>query len=221
MSNDTTNIDYPPDQYPYRIKSWDKFQRYKFRNPPWIKLHINILQSEDWVLLDDSSRLLMVVLLLVASRYEGFLPKVIENADYLKRIAHFSKKPKIKPLIECGFLEKTHTDAPTCTQARTNALQSTEYREESKKDAPPASVPSSPEKELFQRGKEVLGKNAGGLIKKLLAAKNGDAALARAVIEVASTKQDPREYVGAVLAKQGNGAPGWSGPFTFHGEFRV
>ncbi len=54
------------------------------------------------------------------------------------------------------------------------------------------------ERELFRRGKDVLGINAGGLIKHLLKAK-GRVELARAAIETAATKQDPREYVGAII----------------------
>jgi hypothetical protein len=55
------------------------------------------------------------------------------------------------------------------------------------------------ESELFRRGKKVLGANAGGVVKKLLKAKGGNIALARAAIETASTKGDPREYIARVI----------------------
>lgn len=55
--------------------------------------------------------------------------------------------------------------------------------------------PSIAEREYFQRGKQILGKSAGGLLAKLLKAKGGNVALARSAIESASTKQDPVEYV--------------------------
>ncbi len=46
-----------------------------------------------------------------------------------------------------------------------------------------------------------MGKNAGGQLAKLKAAKGGNVALARAVIETASTRQNPAEYVaGAIRA---------------------
>jgi hypothetical protein len=61
--------------------------------------------------------------------------------------------------------------------------------------APPD--PAVPEREYFLRGREVLGKGAGGLIGKLLKAKGGNVALARAAIEQASQKQNPAEYVAA------------------------
>lgn len=54
---------------------------------------------------------------------------------------------------------------------------------------------------LYQRGMEVFGPKSGGLVKKLLVAKNGSIPLARAAIEQASTKADPREYIGAIINK--------------------
>jgi hypothetical protein len=73
-------------------------------------------------------------------------------------------------------------------------------KEREKDAAPEARLPSDEEKDLFRRGKRVLGSNAGGLIKRLLASQDGSIPKTRALIEVASTKQDPREYVGAVTS---------------------
>jgi hypothetical protein len=84
-------------------------------------------------------------------------------------------------------------------------------KKEESKSAVPAerTLPASPadlEKELFDRGKQVLGKSAGGQIVKLKNAKGGNIALARAAIEQASTKQNPAEYIAAVI-KGGAGPP--------------
>jgi hypothetical protein len=59
--------------------------------------------------------------------------------------------------------------------------------------------PPTPEAELYRRGKQVLGQSAGGMIKKLVAAKGGSIAQARAAIETASEKGDPGEYIGAII----------------------
>lgn len=79
-----------------------------------------------------------------------------------------------------------------------------------KKDSVPTerapAAPPDPEKELFDRGKQVLGQKSGGLIVKLKAAKGGSIAKARSVIEQASTKQDPAEYVAAAI-RGGAGPP--------------
>jgi len=79
------------------------------------------------------------------------------------------------------------------------ATRDREQNTEKEKDA--AAPPSSPEKELFDRGRQVLGDKAGGMVKNLLKAKSGDTALARAAIETASTKSNPREYVSGIIHK--------------------
>jgi hypothetical protein len=85
-----------------RVKNWRQFQHYRDRNPPWIKLHFALLSSPDWVMLDDTSRVLAVACMLIASRNEGAIP---DNPEYIKRVAYLNKTPNFKPLIDCGFLE--------------------------------------------------------------------------------------------------------------------
>lgn len=63
----------------------------------------------------------------------------------------------------------------------------------------PSAVIPSQEADLYRRGKEILGRSAGGLISNLLRAKGGSIAQARAAIEQASEKADAREYIGAII----------------------
>lgn len=121
----------------FKVKNWEQFQHYKDRNPPWIKLHFALLASEDWVTLDDASKLLAVVCMLIASRNGGMIPN---NPAYLKRVAYLDKAPKLKPLIDCGFLEIPQADA-IATQASASTLQAdarpeTETETETEKKEP-------------------------------------------------------------------------------------
>jgi len=85
-----------------RIRNWERFQQYKDRCPPWIKLHREILQSEDWVMWDDASRVLAIACMLLASRTDdGTVPL---NLEYIKRAAYLNAAPDLRPLIACGFL---------------------------------------------------------------------------------------------------------------------
>lgn len=52
---------------------------------------------------------------------------------------------------------------------------------------------------LFERGVEVLGEGSRGLIAKLKKVKGGSVGEARAAIEMASTKVNPREYIGRIV----------------------
>jgi uncharacterized protein YdaU (DUF1376 family) len=64
----------------------------------------------------------------------------------------------------------------------------------------------APEAIVFREGRELLGKSAGGMIKKLLDAKGGNIASARAAILEASTKDNPRQYIGGIINRR-NAAP--------------
>jgi uncharacterized protein YdaU (DUF1376 family) len=77
--------------------------------------------------------------------------------------------------------------------------KSSTLRADALKDADASSDPSKADRELYERGKEVLGKKAGALITQVKTHYGGNIALARAAIEQASTKQDPLEYVGRIL----------------------
>lgn len=103
----------------FKVRNWEQFQHYKDRNPPWIKLHFALLASEDWVTLDDASKLLAVVCMLIASRNNGLVPN---NPAYLKRVAYLDRLPKLKPLIDCGFLEIPQADASDL-QAPASSMQ--------------------------------------------------------------------------------------------------
>lgn len=116
----------------YRIVGWNKYQHYKERNPPWVKLHYELLSSQTWVSLDDASRVLAVACMLVASRHDGCIPT---NDTYMERVAYLNKKPNYKPLIDCGFLEHASTMLADASNLHTNARPETEtYREETEKE---------------------------------------------------------------------------------------
>ena len=104
------------------VRNWHQFQHYKDRNPPWIKLHFELLASEDWVTLSDASRVLAIACMLLASRNEG---KVPANSAYIKRVAYLNSEPDFGPLIACGFLRlegdasKLQADARPETETET------------------------------------------------------------------------------------------------------
>ena len=116
-----------------QVANWDKYQHYRHRSPPWIKLHQELLASEDWVMLADASKLLMVVCMLVAAKFDGRVPN---SPHYFKRVAYLDKMPDLTPLIETGFLVKLQADASTVQadasdrkRLRTNATPEKSKRE--------------------------------------------------------------------------------------------
>lgn len=63
------------------IKNFEKYQHYKHRNPPWIKLHLELLDDVDFLRMPDASKWHYVGLLLLASRHENNIPAY---KDYIK-----------------------------------------------------------------------------------------------------------------------------------------
>ena len=86
----------------YRIRNWHKYQHYRERNPPWIKLHVEMLASEEWVTLADADKLTAIVCMMIAAKEHG---RLTDNADFIRRVAYLQATPDLGPLIASGFLE--------------------------------------------------------------------------------------------------------------------
>jgi hypothetical protein len=57
-----------------KIKNWTKFQHFKDRRPPWVKLYRDILDDLEWHELDPLAAKVLVMLWLIASEDEGRIP---------------------------------------------------------------------------------------------------------------------------------------------------
>lgn len=141
------------------------------------------------------------MLWLLASEYED--GKIDASLDKLAFRLHMTRgelDDALTPLIEKGFFNASEVLA----ECKRDACLEKEIEEENiekrerKNGADAPLDPAVPERDYFFRGREVLGKGAGGLIGKLLKAKGGNVSLARAAIEQASQKQNPTEYVAAI-----------------------
>lgn len=59
-----------------RIKDWNKFQHFKDRKPTWIKLYRCILDDIEWFNLSDEASKCLIMLWLIASEKDGYLPDI-------------------------------------------------------------------------------------------------------------------------------------------------
>ena len=123
----------------------------------------------------------------------------IGGKEYFE-VCGFSKHQKLDHRTPSKFPEPTksaelHQFTPEIALERKG-----KERKGKELSAASAALPiSTPDKQLFDRGKEILGDGSGGLIKRLLTAKKENVQLAIAALEVASTKSNPREYIGAIV----------------------
>jgi hypothetical protein len=101
-----------------RVKNWTKFQHYKKRNPPWIRLQTALLDDKDFQQLPDASRALAPCIWLLAARSQKDDPKLhgcipydlTEIAWKLRREEPWVSKA-IQPLIDKGFFIIFREDA--------------------------------------------------------------------------------------------------------------
>lgn len=72
----------------YKIKNWNKFQHFKDRRPPWIKLYRDLLDDREWFELDPLSSKHLVNFWLLASENDGELPSINDLAFRLRLKNH-------------------------------------------------------------------------------------------------------------------------------------
>jgi len=85
----------------FRVKNFEKFQHYKDRAPPWIKLYNELLDDYEFGLLPDASKMHLVAIWLLASRSENKIP--FDPAWVGKRI-NATEKVNLSLLEAKGFL---------------------------------------------------------------------------------------------------------------------
>lgn len=90
------------------VKKWRDFQHYSKRTPPWIKLHVAVMDDVQFCSLPDDAKGHLMLLWAYASKHDG---KVPHDSDFLQRKIGLHKKPNLEQLIELGFLKQEAVDA--------------------------------------------------------------------------------------------------------------
>ena len=115
-----------------RIKNWEKFQHFKDRRPPWIKLYRDLLDDDEWFTLPHASARTLVLLWLIASEDEtkqGTLPSIKKLAfrcritessmkSIISDLSHWLIQDDIKPISEGYQLGPSETERETYTKER-------------------------------------------------------------------------------------------------------
>lgn len=114
------------------IKNWEKFQHYKDRSPPWIKLHRELLDDYEFSRLQDASKAHLILLWLLASQLENKIPN---DPAWLKNRLGLTTEINLKELISKGFLI-CYQDA---SNAQAKRSSETEDIEQTEKELPPVS----------------------------------------------------------------------------------
>ena len=132
-----------------RVKEWEKFQHFKDRKPPWIKLYRELLDDPDWHELDPKAAKFLVMLWLIASEDEtktGTLPSIRRLAfrlrikeeklfEILQTLSHWLILDDIK-VISTRYhddIPETETETETYSLAHLNARFDVFWKEYPKK----------------------------------------------------------------------------------------
>lgn len=113
----------------FRIRNSERFQHYKNRNPPWVKLHRAFLTDPDLCCLQDASRLLACCLTLIVAKHGNRLPW---SPEWVQHEAHLHSLPDLDALLSAGFIERCEAASnplAECLQDACLREESTEYRE--------------------------------------------------------------------------------------------
>lgn len=87
-----------------QVHDWDRWQTYRSDRgqPPWIKIHRQILRNLKWVALNDAEKGQLVAIWILAADSKGTLPN---DPDLVQRLCYMSGKPNLTKYIDDGFLE--------------------------------------------------------------------------------------------------------------------
>ena len=102
-----------------RPKNWEKFQHYKDRRPPWIRLHSSLLNDREFNKLSGNAAKFLVLFWLLASEtVEGIVDEDATDIAFRMRITVKEAQKCLKELKALDFIEQC--DGQTTT-AKTRA----------------------------------------------------------------------------------------------------
>lgn len=117
------------------IKNWRKFQHYKDRSPPWIKLYASVFDDAEFACLKDTSKLALICIWILSRQLDGKVPNC---AAWIKKRAGLDGDVDLQDLIDNGFLiplADCAQDASNLSQNRDN-MPPSENREEENTNTP-------------------------------------------------------------------------------------
>ena len=111
----------------FRVVNFEKFQHYRDRTPPWIKLHASVLRKYEFTCLDDAAKAHLMLIWLLASRMKNRIPyDPVWVADQIS-----AKVPvDLDELQELEFIEIEEADSETLAPRYQDACLETETERE-------------------------------------------------------------------------------------------
>jgi hypothetical protein len=113
-----------------KIKNWAKFQHFKDRRPPWVKLYRDILDDLEWHELDPLAAKVLVMLWLIASENDGRIPDnktlafrlrltELKTKEIIIKLSHWLEHDDINAISEQYQCDRPERETETETKKET------------------------------------------------------------------------------------------------------
>lgn len=109
------------------VKNFEKYQHYKNRRPPWIKLYQDLLEDYAFTRLQDASKWHAVGFFLLASRYENRIPF---DLPFITRELKANSPVDIDELVTAGFITLSEDASAMLAGRKQNLAVETETETE-------------------------------------------------------------------------------------------
>ena len=113
-----------------RVRNFEKFQHYKHRNPPWIRLYRTLLSDRNFYKLDACLKFQIIGMFLLASECDN---KILSDAEWIQSKIQSVEQVDLQALLATGFIEERKQRASrmlaTRTQLAPNSCSETDSSE--------------------------------------------------------------------------------------------
>lgn len=103
---------------PLAVRNWERFQHYKDRSPPWIKLYVALLDDPAFLALPDAAKGQLCALFLLAAKRQNVLPS---KRATLRALIGCTGRFYLDDLMEAGWIVASDPAADASTTASTVA----------------------------------------------------------------------------------------------------
>ena len=127
----------------FQVVNLEKYQHYKHRNPPWVKLHAITLEDYDFGRLQDASKMHLCAIWLLASRTDNRIPW---DAEWIATRINATAEVDLDALQDAGFIELIADASKALATRKQSAASETETETEQNREQSPTSLVGRSEK---------------------------------------------------------------------------
>jgi len=111
----------------FEVVDFANLQHYKDRNPPWIKLYNELLDSYNFACLQDASKLHLILIFLLASRTNNKIPY---DATWIKHRINATENIDLQALEESGMIRVLGNASKALASCKQSAITERERERE-------------------------------------------------------------------------------------------